>query len=278
MVENDDISKILIDNITCEDLIEKYIEKKYNNNYSNDVFRLFINNEYYILKFYKNKRKMENEIRISDLVMDNDYKVLYKGLKNSKYYYTVRKYIEGKLLEDNEDINLDIVIKIGKELKKIHSLKIDSNMKIDTTEEIFLKWIKNLENRDIEINKIKKVFYKRVEIFNYEIAVTHMDFRLGNLIIDKNSDLKVIDFETAKITDKYFDFVKIRCEFKKYNGLWDEFKKSYGENLDEDKIDFYEFLHSIGGLSYIYSNNKNKNSFYFENRNYLDQYIEKYIK
>lgn len=277
MVGTDNISKILIDNITCEDLIDKYIEKKYNNNYSNDVFRLLIDNEYYILKFYKNKKKMENEIKISDLVMDNDYKVLYKGLKNSKYY-TIRKYIEGKLLEDNEDINLDIVIKIGKELKKIHSLKIDSNMKIDTTEEIFLKWIKNLEDRDVEIDKIKKVFSKRLEIFNYEIAVTHMDFSLGNLIIDKNSELKVIDFETAKITDKYFDFVKIRCELKKYNGLWDEFKKSYGENLDEDKIDFYEFVHSIGGLLYIYSNNKNKNSFYFENRNYLNRYIEKYIE
>lgn len=266
-----------IDNIFSKMLIDKYIVKKYSNNYSNDVFKMFINNNYYILKFYKNKRKMENEIRISNLVMDDDYRVLYKGVKNLKYY-TIRKYIEGKLLEDNENINLDIVIKIGKVLKRIHSLKTDSNMKIETTEEIFLKWIKKLEDRDIEIDKIKKVFYKRVEIFNCEIAVTHMDFRLGNLILDSNLEIKVIDFETAKITDKYFDFVKIRCELKKYNGLWDEFKKSYGENLDEDKIDFYEFLHSIGGLSYIYSNNKSKNSFYLENMDYLNQYIEKYIE
>lgn len=47
------------------------------------------------------------------------------------------------------------------------------------------------------------------------ISISHMDFRLGNIIINKDLELKVIDFEHSKLDDKYFDFVKIRKELKK---------------------------------------------------------------
>lgn len=35
-------------------------------------------------------------------------------------------------------------------------------------------------------------------------------------------------------------------------------KKGYNEEINESKIDFYEFVHSVGAMSYVYSRNCEK--------------------
>lgn len=106
----------------------------------------------------------------------------------------------------------------------------NSELDISTTENIFLKWIKRIEEFGIEIENIKKIFYKMKPLFKEELTLVHMDFRLGNIILDSSLELNIIDF--------------------------------------------YEFILSVGAISYIYSNGIEKNSFYFENFEYLNRYIK----
>lgn len=132
------VKYIELDTTTNESktLIDKYIEEKYNDNFNNSVYKLLINNENYILKFYNNERKMETEIRISNIVMGKDCEVFYKGIKDNKYY-NIRKYIKGELLSDYNNLNLDISIKLGMILKQMHSIKFDNDMEIRSTKDIF---------------------------------------------------------------------------------------------------------------------------------------------
>lgn len=252
--------------------IEKYIIKKYKDNYTNQVYKLLIDNNYYILKFFNKEKGKNNEVKISNIFYNNKYKVLEEGEKNNSFYI-IRRYIAGKPLENSESLDVNLTFRIGKLLKKFHLLK-NPNLDISTTENIFLKWVKKIEGFGIETKNIKKIFYKIKPLFREELTLTHMDFRLGNIILNSSLGLNIIDFEHCKFSDKYFDFVKIRRELKKGSDLWIAFKKGYNEELDEGKIDFYEFIHSVGAISYIYSNGREKNSFYLENLTYLTRYIE----
>lgn len=93
--------------------IEKYIIKKYKDNYNNQVYKLLINNSHYILKFFNKEKAKNNEIKISNLFYKDRYKILEEGEKDNSYYI-IRGYIEGNPIENSNSLDNNLSFKIGK--------------------------------------------------------------------------------------------------------------------------------------------------------------------
>ncbi len=82
---------------------------------------------------------------------------------------------------------------------------------------------------------------------NEDLVLTHGDFCLPNIIIEKNSVVGVIDLGRAGIADRYQDIALIlRSMASKMNpsfhGCTDIFTYEYGIDLESDKLEYYCLL------------------------------------
>ena len=103
----------------------------------------------------------------------------------------------------------------GKELLKIHSLKAPSN--IFDWEERFNKKIdrkiKMYEDCPIKIDKannlIEYINNNRHLLKNRNLVFHHGDYHIGNMMINENKELVIIDFNRADFGDPYEEFNRI---------------------------------------------------------------------
>ena len=103
----------------------------------------------------------------------------------------------------------------GKELLKIHSLKAPSN--IFDWEEKFNKKIdrkiKMYEDCPIKIDKannlIEYINNNRHLLKNGNLVFHHGDYHIGNMMINENKELVIIDFNRADFGDPYEEFNRI---------------------------------------------------------------------
>lgn len=103
----------------------------------------------------------------------------------------------------------------GKELLKIHSLKAPSN--IFDWEEKFNKKIdrkiKMYEDCPIKIDKannlIEYINNNRHLLKNRNLVFHHGDYHIGNMMINENKELVIIDFNRADFGDPYEEFNRI---------------------------------------------------------------------
>ena len=178
--------------------------KKADNSYNSDVYIIYDNNTKYILKITKNEKKRLNEKKYYNYLYNYvpTSKVLYSGVYNGKQYNII-SFLEGKNVYDEECNNLtkDEIFNIGKLLGKIHNCKIiekDTNSWIIYLKECLNKTYLELnelfgkgDNECIH-NFLNEYIEKRIEN-NYKNCLLHMDFRVGNVIIDENMNVGIID-------------------------------------------------------------------------------------
>ena len=134
--------------------------------------------------------------------------------------YIILSWIEGVdaqeyilNLSNKEQYEYGIIA--GKELLKIHSLKSPSN--IFDWEEKFNKKIdrkiKMYEDCPIKIDKannlIEYINNNRHLLKNRNLVFHHGDYHIGNMMINENKELVIIDFNRADFGDPYEEFNRI---------------------------------------------------------------------
>ena len=246
------------------------------NSYNSNVYIIFDNNTKYILKIIKNEKKRLNEKKYYNYLYDyvKTSKVLYSGIYNDKRYNII-SYLEGKNIYDEECNNLkeEEILNIGKLLGKIHNCKI-----IDNDSDSWIIYLKDCLNKThLElnglfgkddndcINNFLNKYIEKIIINNYKNCLLHMDFRVGNVIIDENMNPGIIDLESMRNGEYVFDFVKMNRIFNKKN--FNIFLKGYKSEKEIgdyflDKLKFYSFFDSYTSLYWCYTNKQTGSDFY----------------
>lgn len=270
-----------------EDVIRKIFDKeeiedikKLGNSYSSNVYLITFKKNKYIFKILKLEEKrivekdtlkyLKNSIKVPKLIKTGVY---------SDIYYNIMEFVEGKSYLDNESKNItdDEILKMGSILSKFHTLKPMNNIDMwckyleDRIESAYKK-LSSLENNEkIYINLLKELNNDIKN--NYELAMLHMDFRPGNIII--NDDMYLIDFESVKNGDPVFDFIKIKRLLSKKQ--FDKFLEGYKLNKElpdnfNNKVDFYNIFDAYTALDWCISNNQENSDYYNLNMKEIKKY------
>lgn len=250
--------------------------KKADNSYNSNVYVIYDSNGKYVLKITKNGKKRLNEKKYYNYLYNYvpTSKVLYSGVYKGEQYNIIY-FLEGKNVYDEEcnDLRKEEIFNVGKLLGKIHNCKIldqDSDSWIYYLNDCLNKTYSELvglfgkEDNDYINNFLNEYIDKRIKN-NYKNCLLHMDFRVGNVIIDDNMNAGIIDLESMKNGEYVFDFVKINRIFNKnnFNIFLEGYKseKELGSDFS-DKLKFYSFFDSYTSLYWCYINRQTESNFY----------------
>ena len=236
-------------------------------------------NNKYIIKICinsNNEKRFQNEI---DFYLKNKYNKyipkLYKyHIKETKYEYSymILEKINGESLyfkwhSFNEEQRKDIINKISILMKSIHKIKYSS---YDWSLFIKKKLIHNLklcskykifnENENKNINYI--INSCSIYLKSNDLRLVHSDIHFDNILIDKNNNLKIIDFERSLFApiDYELDIFLRMCNnpikyankdaekyinIKDYINIPKYLKEFYPEIFD---FEYYEIRHLVYDL------------------------------
>ena len=134
-----------------------------------NVYDVFTQDGRYIVKIYNDLKHVNKMIRIVDMLNVNNIKVpnIITNLFNLKYisinnsYLVVYEFLNGKSIINDDITGLisrEIIIKIAKEVRKMHDLMIYNDIELKKLEIKFIKkcalnWIDyTLKNNDLRIS------------------------------------------------------------------------------------------------------------------------------
>jgi thiamine kinase-like enzyme len=153
----------------------------------------------------KKQRALEFQILNFLKTKTQNQKILYNDFDRE---ILIREFHEGKEIVYSDIRRKENLISLGKEIKKVHEIKID-NVAINNFENL-------IENyRDILKNKIKNNWYlnqgfKIFDSLSYrkeQIIFSHNDLNRGNILFYKKYFF--IDWEYASANSSYFDLASI---------------------------------------------------------------------
>ncbi|MEX0380719.1 phosphotransferase family protein [Leuconostoc sp. MS02] len=242
----------------------------FNDNFAEDTFGIQLSNfEWYFVKIFNSSKSYRRERIVTDSFEESG-PVLYAGKLRENQYFMVRPLIAGNPLQKSE-IDEKTSYELGYMLGKFHAISIPKNKIIEqSVDSIFYGWFENSQqffSQAINDRIAQKFDTSFTKCKNDPLAIVHMDFRIGNVIKNING-LHLIDFGSVKFTDIFFDFAKIRNELRPLSlSNWTAFNRGYNQVIDidlinsevQEKIDLFQFIHGIGGLSFS-SGNVEKNS------------------
>lgn len=188
------------------------LEKNYTS-ITNDVYYVIYKNKNAYYKIYNSKNKIltcrNNEFYIWHL--SSKYNISPKILKFKKDNFIISEEFKANMFDKNNSSDEEI-IQIIRLLKQLHSLKI--NKKIEYFDPIGKLKIYS-KNETISVNQLNIIN----EVSNYlsefdEYVICHNDLIGGNILIDKNKKVNLIDFEFSGLNDKYFDLASFISENK----------------------------------------------------------------
>jgi thiamine kinase-like enzyme len=176
--------------------------------------------EFQILNFLKTKTQNQ--------------KILYQDLDRG---ILIREFHEGKEISYSDIRRKENLISLGKEIKKVHEIKID-NVAINNFENA-------IENyRDTLKNKIKNNWYliQGFKIFDSlscrkeQIIFSHNDLNRENILFNKKYFF--IDWEYTSANSPYFDLASIISSYdlndEEISYLFDGYDKNF--HLDQEKL------------------------------------------
>tara|TARA_B100001250_G_scaffold167264_1_gene144002 strand:+ start:3425 stop:4261 length:837 start_codon:yes stop_codon:yes gene_type:complete len=193
--------------------------------------------------------KFNNSRSIFKLPKNNNLElIINEYLKNQIIDEIIKKNITPKFLfienktgliiyeyfkKDSSKKSLSNITKLGKQLKKLHQIKIHEDTKnFEEQFNLYLS-VQNLELDD-------KYFIDSVDLFNDlknykdDYVLSHNDLNLSNVMFNKN-DIFFIDFEYLSINSKYCDLSKLIDSLKLNEIETNELLKSYGiKNISRD--------------------------------------------
>ena len=146
------------------------------------------------------------------------------------------KFIDAKDFSLKDESKLFLLKDLGSNLKKVHSVKIDTKIKnifadsLFFYEEILINELnQNLINKGLDL-------YKRLCDDDIELVLSHNDLNKSNILF--NERFFFLDWEYSSLNHPYFDIATITASYNlklnDINALWD----GYAENtlLDLDKL------------------------------------------
>ena len=182
------------------------------------------------------KEQRASEFKIFNFLKTKtqNQKILYHDLDRG---ILIREFHEGKEIAYSEIKRKENLISLGKEIKKVHEIKID-NVAINN----FKNLIENY--RDILKNKIKNNWYlnQGFKIFDFlsygkeQIIFSHNDLNPENILFNKKYFF--IDWEYASANSPYFDLASIISSYdfndEEIGYLFDGYNKNF--LLDQEKL------------------------------------------
>ena len=224
------------------DLISQIFLCNFNDNKS--VIRLDIN----LPNWLRNQRASESQILNFLKNKNQNQNILYQDFDEG---ILIREFHDG-----NEISNLNLrreekLISLGKEIRKIHEIKINHNVIND-----FGNVIENY--RDILKNKIKNDWYliKGFEIFDslsYENELkifSHNDLSPGNILWNKKYFF--IDWEYSSMNSQYFDLATIISSYGLDDGEITLLCDGYDKNPQLDMYKLKKWAKFTHFLDYIW--------------------------
>ena len=182
----------------------------------------------------KKQRALEFQILNFLKTKTQNQKILYNDFDRG---ILIREFHEGKEIVYSGIRRKENLISLGKEIKKVHEIKID-NVAINNFENL-------IENyRDILKNKIKNNWYldQGFKIFNYlscgkeQIIFSHNDLNRQNILLNKKYFF--IDWEYASLNSPYFDLASIVSSYDLNDDEIGYLFNGYDKNflLDQEKL------------------------------------------
>lgn len=177
-------------------------------------------------------------------------KILYFS-KNDDHILLLMECIEGKVAYEYKNIGF----KLGKFLKKIHSLDVDECPFRDNSVDMLME--KAEKKLHFVVNSLLKMYPNDTEesLLNFirehcpkNDAVIHGDFCLPNVIVTDSGEMKIIDVGDLSVSTKYFDFYHFikSLRINKMENELDEFKKGYGiSSIDENQLKWMNIMDEI---------------------------------
>ena len=253
----------------------------------NRMYKINTTNGIYAIKHLnpevmKRKDAKENHIlaeKIANIAKENGINCLPAKIINGTAlheikgnYFFIFDWFEGKSIKEDE-ITMEHVQKVAAILAKIHNtnfeeVKNECNLGKDITEINWDFYISKIENKEIKELLINKKDYltkldrmstqARKEISN-NIAVSHRDLDLPNILWDSNNNPTIIDWESSGVVNpceelletawdwsggqEYFDEEKFKCFIQIY-------KNNGGDLKDLGKAIYSNFKNKSGWLEY----------------------------
>ena len=179
------------------------------------------------------------------------------NLPTAGYYFNSYKEIAeffGKKLRIFHEQNL--INKINnKEEENIFSHKYENNYKKAISNNIVLKYLATYLNNN-DVSEMKEYIVKNKEIINKNLVLVHGDFNPNNVFIDKNQNIKLIDFCDTGYCNKHYDifwtlfmiiiFSGILKEPEKIKECEEIFYKSYGlYSINFEEIEYFKYFSSL---------------------------------
>ena len=195
----------------------------------------------------KKQRASEFQILNFSKTKTQNQKILYQDLDRG---ILIREFHEGKEISYSDIRRKENLISLGKEIKKVHEIKID-NVAINNFENA-------IENyRDTLKNKIKNNWYlnQGFKIFDSlscrkeQIIFSHNDLNRENILFNKKYFF--IDWEYASANSPYFDLASIISSYdfndEEIGYLFDGYNKNFIFDLEKLKnwVKFTYFLDYI---------------------------------
>lgn len=245
-------------------------------------------NKRYVLKIYSSENieevKYELEI-LYKLNLDNKYKKYFPAVKEGIFYIgknpsIILEYVQGRTLS-TKDINLSTIRRVAKIQAQMHRFMGDyvpthKKFRFLIFDFTFVNFFKNKGNK-IYNNILKnEIFFlrqesRRLKKFNLRKTVIHEDLNKDNIIINKNGEIKFIDFGDSHraeiISDVATAIKELIINNKGFNStLIKKYLDSYQEvfRINEDEINSLPFLfrrRAVFMINYLlYKQTEDKNT------------------
>lgn len=177
-------------------------------------------NRAYVLKIYEDKTQLEQNIKISEILLKCDIPVVkillterkekYAEMEN--FYFLMTRKLPGSNLSDRKDTAM--AYKMGCAIARLHSAFKECEKKIDFWDNSLLSEMKGWIQEALIANEwqiINKAEYKETvdyleEIYNFlPIQLIHRDVHFGNFLFCKEDLSGYIDFDLSQRNIRIFD-------------------------------------------------------------------------
>lgn len=195
------------------------------------------------MSFGQDSRKIVHELDNQTIRLHISDHQLYDKFINT--YYKIFDIIPvPKIISASFDKGI-IMENIGNmTLKKLFMQNPQEGIKYITKCLQFPKKLQSIESNNLELFSKNELLDDCATIFDYEfskklvddvinggLSVIHKDYQSTNIMISKNNDIKIIDFQDLCLGPKYYDFASIIFDANIYSGI----KLYYPELNNENK-------------------------------------------
>ena len=210
---------------------------------------------------YEDKIIEYNRIRLFNELDIPMSKALDFGKYDDEYCYMLLSYVEGedlryKILSYSDREQYEIGFLAGEYNRKINDIEIDEDYVLrdslnyhDKKLSVYRESTINVDDDMGVLSYIEENIYK---LDNLKPVYRHGDYHIGNMVIDEEDSLGIIDFNRQRIGNYYEEFVKNQNFNREISvafaiGMIDGYFK--GQEVDEDFWDLLSIYCAIYSLT-----------------------------